>query len=101
MGEAANDNVAQDWCRAKPMAKRIGIGESTFRTLVRQGTLPAGHRLGGAVLYNVADTLAAIDGKRTATGAVAANDNVDPIMAGIIAYGAQERERRRATSARS
>jgi hypothetical protein len=98
--EAANDNnLIPEWCSAKTMARLLDVGVSTFRAYVKKGQLPKGHRFEGVVRWPREHTLAAFEGRTLRTDMImptkAANDNVDPIIAGIIAHGTQARARRR------
>jgi hypothetical protein len=96
--QADNDNQAE-FGKAKVAAKLAGVGYSTFRLHVKKGILPAGRRLGGAVLYDLSAIRRAIRDKATAHD-IQTDANIDPIMARIAAYGPQTRTRRKASTAR-
>lgn len=84
-----------EWCSSETMGYLFDIAESTFRSYVARGLLPAGVHRGGSVRWHRETTLAA-------WGVVAApkradNDNRDTtqedILASIKRHGATKKKR--------
>jgi hypothetical protein len=94
---ATNANQ-REWVSAATMAFLLDVGASTFRSYVAKGLLPKGKRFAGVVRWHRETTLAAFEGRASRVQkqiSVAANDNIDPIKAGISKYGSQAKAWRR------
>ena len=95
--EAINDFPSPIWASVRTMARLLDIAPSTLRVYCADGRLPSGQKRWGIRRYHVARTLAAFEGKASPDEMqlpIPANDNIDPIMAGIKAHGSQAHSRR-------
>ncbi len=97
---SADRRYPPDWCSAETMAYLLDLGTSTFRAYVAGGDLPAGKTFNGVVRWQRERTLAAFENRGPNAPAPINDNHVDPILAGIMAHGAQAKSRRGAAHAR-